>query len=46
MIQETILVLLISLVYITPVNGGLIVLCIIYLHILVFVMSFAYYYRV
>jgi hypothetical protein len=46
MIQETSLVLLVSLVYVTPVPPGIIALCIIYLHILLFVMSFSYYYRI
>ena len=46
MIQETMLVLLVTLVFVTPVSSGIIVLSIIYLHILIFCMSYAYYYRV
>ena len=46
MIQETCLVLLVTLVYVTPVSAGIIVLCVIYLHILIFVMSYSYYYRI
>ena len=46
MIQETMLVLLVTLVFVTPVSAGIIVLSIIYLHILIFCMSYAYYYRV
>lgn len=46
MVQETCLVLLVTLVYVTPVSAGIIALCVIYLHILVFVMSYSYYYRI
>lgn len=46
MVQETCLVLLVTLVYVTPVSPGIIVLCVIYLHILIFVMSYSYYYRI
>jgi len=46
MVQETCLVLLVTLVYVTPVSSGIIILCILYLHILVFIMSFSYYYRI
>jgi hypothetical protein len=44
MAQETSLVFVVSLVF--NLNAGVVVLAIIYLHILVFVMSYAYYYRV
>jgi hypothetical protein len=44
MAQETSLVLLVSLVF--NLSAGVVVIAIIYLHILVFVMSYAYYYRV
>jgi hypothetical protein len=44
MVQETSLVLLVSLVF--NLNKVVIVLSIIYLHILIFEMSYAYYYRV
>ena len=46
MVQQTCLVLLVSLVYVTPVQAGIVILCVIYLHILVFVMSYSYYYRI
>ena len=46
MVQETCLVLLVSLVFVSPVNVGVVVLSVIYLHILVFVMSYSYYYRI
>lgn len=46
MVQETCLVLLVTLVYQTPVSKGILALCIIYLHILVFVMTYSYYYRI
>ena len=46
MIQETCLVLLVTLVFVTPVEASIVVLCVIYLHILVFVMSYSYYYRI
>jgi len=36
----------VTLVYVTPVTPGIIVLCVIYLHIMVFIMSYSYYYRV
>jgi hypothetical protein len=44
MVQETSLVLLVSLVF--KLNTTVIILSIIYLHILIFAMSYAYYYRV
>lgn len=37
---------MVTLVYVTPVNAGIIALCVIYLHILVFIMSYSYYYRI
>ena len=46
MIQETMLVLLVTLVFVSPVSKMTIALSIIYLHILIFCMSYAYYYRV
>lgn len=44
MVQETSLVLVVSLVF--NLNAAAVIVSIIYLHILVFVMSYAYYYRV
>lgn len=46
MVQQTCLVLLVTLVYVTPVSAGIIALCVVYLHILVFIMSYSYYYRI
>lgn len=44
--QETMVVLLVTLVYQTPVSKAAVALGIIYLHVLVFVMSYCFYYRV
>jgi hypothetical protein len=44
MVQETSLVLLVSLVFNN--SKPVIVIAVIYLHILIFAMSYAYYYRV
>lgn len=44
MVQETSLVLLVSLIF--NLSAAAVIVSIIYLHILVFVMSYAYYYRV
>lgn len=46
MVQETVLVLVVGLVWGAPVSVGLIVVCIVYLHLLIFIMSYAYYYRI
>ena len=35
-----------TLVYVTAVSASIIVLCVIYLHILTFIMSYSYYYRI
>ena len=46
MIQETMLVFLVNLVFVEPVLKVTIILSIVYLHLLIFCMSYAYYYRV
>ena len=46
MIQQTMLVLLVTLVFQKPAGASIILLCIVYLHILVFIMSYGYYYRI